>query len=148
MDGWVQDLWLVAIVDDVPDDEVRRWWNGHETPILDDLAETAPGVRLGTILTTFEVTEPDGPARRVFDLMFLRGTCPEEFDRSTSAPYVLPVLDDELRAALLAAFSSRPEDPVLAEVTPSDDLTEFLDRHQGARLATHSRAEAVRVRSQ
>ncbi|MEV0733635.1 hypothetical protein [Polymorphospora sp. NPDC050346] len=145
MDGWVQDLWLVAIVEDVSDDDVRRWWNGNETAILDELAETAPGFRLGTILTTSEDPEPGSPTRRVFELMFLRGTCPEEFDRNVSAPYVLPVLDAELRAALLAAFSPQPEDHVLMEVAPLDDLAAFLDRHEGARLATHSWAETVRV---
>lgn len=31
--GWLQDLWLAAIYDDVPDDEVRRWWNSKKTDV-------------------------------------------------------------------------------------------------------------------
>ncbi|MER7441557.1 hypothetical protein [Micromonospora avicenniae] len=145
MDGWAQDLWLVAIVEDVPDDEVRRWWNCKETDFLDDLVEVAPGFRLGTILITAHDPEPGSPTRRVSDLMFLRGTCPEEFNQDASAPYVLPLLDAELRSALLAAFSPQPEDHPLAEAAPLGELAEFLDGHEGARLTTDSRTEAVRV---
>ncbi|HEY0699555.1 MAG TPA: hypothetical protein VGD43_17295 [Micromonospora sp.] len=145
MDGWIQDLWLVAIVEDVPDDDVRRWWNCKETDFLDDLAESAPGFCLGTILTPLEGPEPGSPTRRVFDLMFLRGTCPEEFDQDASASYVLPLLDADLRSALLAAFSPQPDDHPLMEAAPLSELAEFLDRHKGARLTTHSRTESVRV---
>ncbi|MEH1165198.1 hypothetical protein V6V47_07405 [Micromonospora sp. CPCC 205539] len=145
MDGWIQDLWLVAIVDDVPDDAVSRWWNLKEATPLDDLLDAAPGVRLGTILTTSAEPEPGSPTRRVFDLMYLRGTLPEEFDHNARASYVLPLLDAGLRSALLAAFAPQPDDHRLAEAAPVSELAEFLDSHEGARLAPHPRTEAVRA---
>ncbi|MGC4836990.1 hypothetical protein ACLQ3D_21070 [Micromonospora vinacea] len=145
MDGWIEELWLVAIVEDVPDDEVRRWWNSKETEFLDGLAESAPGFRLGTILTTVDEPQLGSPTRRVFDLMFLRGTCPEDFHPDATAPYVLPLLDADLRSALLAAFSPRADDHPLMEAAPLSGLTGFLDKHEGARLTTQSRTEAVRV---
>ncbi|WP_112671673.1 hypothetical protein [Micromonospora saelicesensis] len=145
MDGWIEELWLVAIVEEVPDDEVRRWWNSKETEFLDRLAESAPGFRLGTILTTVDEPQLGSPARRVFDLMFLRGTCPEDFHPEPSAPYVLPLLDAELRSALLAAFSPQADDHPLMAAAPLSGLTDFLDKHGGARLTTHTPTEAVRV---
>ncbi|MEW2142552.1 hypothetical protein AB0869_07010 [Micromonospora vinacea] len=145
MDGWIEDLWLIAIVEDVPDDEVRRWWNSKETELLDGLAESAPGFRLGTILTTVDEPQLGSPARRVFDLMFLRGTCPEDLHQDASAPYVLPLLDADLRSALLAAFCPQANDHPLIAATSIGGLAEFLDRHRGARLTTHSPTEAVRV---
>lgn len=145
MDGWIEELWLVAIVEDVPEDEVRRWWNSKETEFLDGLAESAPGFRLGTILTTVDEPQLGSPTRRVFDLMFLRGTCPEDFHPDATAPYVLPLLDADLRSALLAAFPPRADDHPLMEAAPLSGLTGFLDTHEGARLTTQSRTEAVRV---
>ncbi|MEV5209649.1 hypothetical protein AB0K35_19450 [Micromonospora sp. NPDC053740] len=145
MDGWIEDLWLVAIVEDVPDDEVRRWWNSTETEFLDVRVESAPGFRLGTILTTVDEPQLGSPTRRVFDLMFLRGTCPEGFHPDAAAPYVLPLLDADLRSALLAAFSPQADDHPLMEAAPLSGLTGFLDAHEGTRLTTHSRTEAVRV---
>lgn len=145
MDGWIEELWLVAIVEEVPDDEVRRWWNSKETEFLDRLAESAPRFRLGRILTTVGEPQLGSPTRRVFDLMFLRGTCPEDFHPDPSAPYILPLLDADLRSALLAAFSPQADDKRLVDAAPTGGLTEFLDKHEGARLMTHSRTEAVRV---
>ncbi|MGC4864107.1 hypothetical protein ACLQ3B_01570 [Micromonospora sp. DT53] len=145
MEGWIEELWLVAIVEEVPDDEVRRWWNGKETEFLDRLAESAPGFRLGTILTTVDEPQLGSPTRRVFDLMFLRGTCPEDFHADPSAPYVLPLLDADLHSALPAAFLPQPGDHPLTEAAPIGGLIEFLDRHKGARLTTHSPTEAARV---
>ncbi|MCG5445560.1 hypothetical protein NIE79_004016 [Micromonospora sp. NIE79] len=145
MDGWIEELWLVAIVEEVPDDEVRRWWNSKETELLDRLAATAPGFRLGTILTTVDEPQLGSPSRRVFDLMFLRGTCPQNFHPDSSAPYVLPLLGADLRSALLAAFSPQADDHPLMTAAPLSGLTEFLDKHWGARLTTHSPTEAVRV---
>jgi hypothetical protein len=82
--GYAEDLWLVALHDTVADDEVRRWWNSKETTLLDELIEVAPRVHLGTVIVLAEGTaedpEPSGPARRVFNMLFLRGTCPEDFD--------------------------------------------------------------------
>ncbi|MFF0470940.1 hypothetical protein ACFYPX_26325 [Micromonospora zamorensis] len=130
-------MWLVAIVEDVPDDDVRRWWNSKESDFLDDLAESAPGICLGTILTMLEDPEPGSPTRRVFDLMFLRGTCPEKLGQDASAAYVLPLLDANLRSVLLMAFVPQPDDHPLVEAAPLSELAEFLDRHRGARLTTH-----------
>ncbi|MER7589621.1 hypothetical protein ABTW72_19010 [Micromonospora sp. NPDC127501] len=145
MDGWIEELWLIAIVEDVPDDEVRRWWNSKETDFLDGLAESAPTFRLGTILTTVGEPQLGSPTRRVFDLMFLRSTYPEDFHPDPSAPYVLPLLDADLRSALLAAFSPQADDHPLMEAAPLTGLTDFLDKHGGARLTTHSPTEAVPV---
>ena len=105
---WLEDSWLVAIVEAVPADEVRRWWNVKDTELLDHIVETAPAVHLGAVATCVDVTcdcriEPPSPARRVFELLVLRGTCPEEFTVDETDPYVMPLLDEELRTALLAA---------------------------------------------
>lgn len=132
----MEDLWLVAIFDDVPDDEVRRWWNSKDTPILDRFVATAPRLRLGTIGTAGEDPEPASPTRRLFELLFLRGTCPEDFGGDGSVPYVLPCLNADLRFALLAAFSPQSHDCSLMEAAPLSALSDFLDKHEGARLAT------------
>ena len=141
--GWLQDLWLVAIHGDVPDDEVRRWWNCKETDILDALVDSAPGFRLGPIVTADG--DPPSPTQRVSSLMFLRGTCPEDFEPDAQASYVMPLLDAGLRAALLAALAPRPGDHPLMAAETVDRLAAFLDEHQGARLLTHTPTEAVEV---
>ncbi|SCG65280.1 hypothetical protein [Micromonospora inositola] len=141
--GWLQDLWLVAIYDDVPDDEVRRWWNCKETDLLGVLVDLAPGLRLGTIVTADG--DPPSATQRVSSLMFLRGTCPEEFEPDAREPYVMPLLDAGLRAALLATFAPRPDDHPLMAAAPVDALAAFLDEHDGARLLTHTPTEAVEV---
>ncbi|MGW5667189.1 hypothetical protein [Micromonospora sp. NPDC003776] len=143
MRGWLQDLRLVAIYEDVPDDEVRRWWNCNETGVLDALIDAAPGFRLGPIVTADG--DPPSPTQRVSSLMFLRGTCPEEFEPDVRAPYVMPLLDAGLRAALLAAFTPRTGDHPLMAAEPVDALAAFLDEHHGARLLTHTPTEAVEV---
>lgn len=101
---YLQDDWLVAIRQGVPADEVRRWWNLKETDLLDRIVEVAPAVRLGLSATAFADPEPTSPARRVFELLFLRGTLPEHFSEVEVDPWVLPLLDDELEAAILDAF--------------------------------------------
>ncbi|MET8835288.1 hypothetical protein ABZV78_15410 [Micromonospora sp. NPDC004540] len=141
--GWLQDLWLVAIYDDVPDDEVRRWWNCKETDVLDVLVDVAPGFRLGSIVTADG--DPPSPTQRVSSLMFLHGTCPEDFEPDAQASYVMPLLDAGLRAALLAAFAPRLGDHPLMTAEPVDTLAAFLDEHHGARLLTHTPTEAVEV---
>jgi hypothetical protein len=42
------EVWLVAIAVDVPDDEIRRYWNVKETPVLDEIIAASPAFRLGT----------------------------------------------------------------------------------------------------
>ncbi|WP_255707818.1 hypothetical protein [Microtetraspora sp. AC03309] len=39
--SWTSNCWLVAIRDEIPSDEIRRWWNAMETPLLDDLVMRA-----------------------------------------------------------------------------------------------------------
>lgn len=84
-DGLVTDfaceVSLVVVDPEVPGDEARRWRNCKQTPLLDDLVAAAPRLRLGTIDDHFD--DAPGPARRVFSLLFLRGTTPQ---------YVAPVL--------------------------------------------------------
>lgn len=147
---WLEDSWLVAIVEAVPADEVRRWWNVKDTELLDHIVETAPAVHLGAVATCVDVTcdcriEPPSPARRVFELLVLRGTCPEEFTVDETDPYVMPLLDEELRTALLAAFEGRDDDvPVLA-AGDAEKLAAFLDKHMGAHLLKTSRGEGREI---
>jgi hypothetical protein len=117
---------LVVIDSEVPGDEARRWWNCKETPLLDDLVAAAPWLRLGKTLDDHFDDVP-GPARRVFSLLFLRGTTPE---------YVVPRLDDELISEILAAYQGRDGD---APGTHRADLAEvaaFLAAHRGAGVLT------------
>ena len=88
--------------------------------------------------------DPPGPTQRVSSLMFLRGTCPEEFEPDARESYVMPLLDAGLRAALLAAFAPRPGDHPLMAAEPVDALAAFLDEHDGARLL-RTPTEAVDV---
>jgi hypothetical protein len=141
MDGWLEDSWLVAIYEAVPAEDVRRWWNSKDTEVLDDLIAAAPGFRLGTTVTTGVDPEPPGPVRRVHDLLVLRGTLPGDFRPNPPAPYVLPVLDDELHAAILGAFAPRSADHAVMEAAPVADLAGFLDKHPGAQLSTRTATE-------
>ncbi|WP_203756420.1 hypothetical protein [Actinoplanes cyaneus] len=141
----MEDLWLVAIFDEVPDDEVRRWWNSKDTPLLDRLVASAPRFRLGTIVTAAEDHEPASPTRRVFDLLFLRGTCPEDFGEESAAEYVLPRLDLRLQLALLTAFSPHSDDLPMMEAAPLSALSDFLNEYEGARLATYSPTDATLI---
>jgi hypothetical protein len=128
----VQDLWLRALSDyDLPPGDVRRWWNLKETQVLDTLLDRAPRLRLGTLLVTSE-PQPAGPTRRVFQLLYLRGTLPDE---SEGEPYVLPLLNDRLKAELLAAFAPQQGDHPGMTAVSVEILSAFLDQHRGARLA-------------
>jgi len=121
-------IWLVAVREVTPPDEIRRFWNAKEdTPNLDAFIERSPSILLGTT----EVTVPEnvglrGPVGRVFDLLVLRGTTPE---------YVLPLIDDTLTADLLACLEPDPADPAF-DVLPAADLATFLSAHAGEHLAT------------
>jgi hypothetical protein len=123
---------LVAIYQHVPADEVRRWWNCKDTDLLDEIVETAPAVRLGTIATAARDPEPASPARRVFELIFLRGTCPQDFTARMTDPYVLPLLDRELAAAILDAFNPRSGDREVLDVGDREQIEAFLDEHVAA----------------
>ena len=57
---WEVEIWLVAISDEVSEDEARRYWNVKEVPILGPLIESAPSFRLGMT----EVPLPENEGRR------------------------------------------------------------------------------------
>jgi hypothetical protein len=77
-------LWLAA-TDVVPDTaQVRSWWNLKESDALDAVLQLAPKSVVGPLFWDPNDLQGSGPARRVFDLLWLRGTTPD---------YVLPILD-------------------------------------------------------
>jgi hypothetical protein len=121
------ELSLVALHGDFDANEVRRHWNGHETPTLDAAVGMAPKLRLGPV----EVPVPDeankgGPAGRVSSLLFLRGTTPD---------YVLPRVDEQLSRELLECIEPAPGDPYQRYATPQE-LAAFLQRNRGAGVTT------------
>ncbi len=120
------DVSLVVIDSEVPDDEIRRWWNCKETPLLYDLVATAPRLRLGRVLDK-DGDDVPGPARRVFSLLFLRGTTPR---------YVVPRLDDELIGEILAAYQGRDDDAPGTQQADLAEVAAFLATHRGAGVLT------------
>ncbi|NUR70781.1 MAG: hypothetical protein HOU81_08155 [Hamadaea sp.] len=120
---------------------MRRWWNLKETDLLDRIVEVAPAVRLGLTATAFADPEPTSPARRVFELLFLRGTLPEQFSEVEVDPWVLPLLDDELEAAILDAFQARTDDPPTPESGDRGQLAAFLAEHKGSQVLISPRGE-------
>lgn len=117
---------LVAIDCEVPVDEIRRWWNSKETPVLDDLVAVAPRLRLGRALERHGDDVP-GPARRVFSLLFLRGTTPR---------YVVPRLDDEFIGEILAAYQRQDEDGSGTQRANPAEVAIFLETHRGIGVLT------------
>jgi hypothetical protein len=120
------DISLVAIDCEVPDDEIRRWWNCKETPVLDDLVAVAPRLRLGRVLDRHGDDVP-GPARRVFSLLFLRGITPQ---------YVVPRLDDELIGEILAAYRRRDDGGSGTQLADLAEVAAFLATHSGSGVLT------------
>jgi hypothetical protein len=120
------DISLVAIDCKVPPDEIRRLWNSKETPVLADLVAAAPRLRLGTALDRHGDDVP-GPARRVFSLLFLRGTTPR---------YVAPRLDDELISEILAAYQRRNDDSSGTQRASLAEIAAFLGTHRGTGVLT------------
>ena len=110
----------------VPGDEARRWWNCKETPLLDDLVAAAPRLRLGKAIDDHFDDVP-GPARRVFSLLFLRGTTPD---------YVVPCLDDVLISEILAAYQGRDDDAPGTQRATLAEVAAFLAAHRGAGVLT------------
>lgn len=117
---------LVAVNREVLDDEIRRWWNCKETPLLDDLVAVAPRLRLGRVLDRHGADVP-GPARRVFSLLFLRGTTPH---------YVVPQLGDELIGEILAAYQRRDDDGCGTQRVDLAEVAAFLAAHRGTGVLT------------
>jgi hypothetical protein len=143
---WLEDNWLVAVREPVPADEVGRWWNCKETDVLDSIVASAPVVRIGEIATCGCESEPASPARRVFELLFLRGTLPQQFADDGVGQYAIPVLNQELRRALLEALQPRDSDHAALKAGKFEQIAAFLDEHMGAGLLTTSRGNAVEVR--
>jgi hypothetical protein len=131
---FADEVWLVVIDSEIPGDEARRWWNCKETPLLDDLVAAAPRLRLGKVIDD-QFDDVPGPARRVFSLVFLRGTMRGTM-RGTTPEYGVARLDDELISEILAAYQGRDGD---APGTHRADLAEvgaFLADHRGAGVLT------------
>lgn len=112
---------LVAIDREVPVDEIRRWWNLKDTPVLDDVAAGGPRLRLGLSVDGYweNIT---GPSFRVYALLFLRGTLPE---------YVVPRLDDELIHEILIAYQWQENDSSGTQLADLEEVATFLAIHRG-----------------
>lgn len=126
---WWSDYWLAVTTEEVKPAEIRAKWKANEAPTMDRLEETAPQIEVGPLYAD----EPDhldfGPARRIFDLLFLRGTTPE---------YVLPIVSDALIAEIMTAGRPRPDDQVGSASTP-DAIEAFLTEHKGWSLLPFER---------
>jgi hypothetical protein len=120
---------LAAIVQTVDPGEVRAFWNSKATGILEVLVAHAPRIELGPVYGYAPDGFDIGPARRVADLMFLRGTLPE---------YVLPVADDELIRQIVDAFQPQSGDRI-SSTSSEQALEEFLRSHRGWSLAPAGR---------
>jgi hypothetical protein len=118
-DGW-SILWLTATDAVIDPADVRAWWNLKDTDDLDKILREAPKCLIGPNFWDSNDLEGSGPARRVFDLLYLRGTTPD---------YVFPTLDEELVAAILAALTPRALDQV--EGTTAREIGPFLTDHLG-----------------
>ena len=138
---WVVTGWLVAVWGEVPTDEARRWWNLKDTDALDLLIDSSEAVLLGQVATCGCQVEPPSPARRVFELLYHRGTLPADFTQASAEPWVIPLLDAELRAALLDAYKPRINDFAILTGGDPDELAAFLNHHLGARVLTTARGE-------
>ncbi|WP_204072693.1 hypothetical protein [Planotetraspora phitsanulokensis] len=132
MTDLTSDISLVAIDCEVPDDEIRRWWNCIDAPLLDDLVAVAPRLRLGRVLDKLGDDVP-GPACRVFSLLFLRGTTPQ---------YVVPRLDDELIGEILAAYQRRDNDGPRTQRADLAEVASFLANHRGTGVLTDDDQES------
>lgn len=131
MTDFADELSLVVIDQAVPDDEVRRWWNCKETPLLDELAAAAPRLLPGKAIDE-HLDSVHGPTPRVFSLLFLRGTTPE---------YVVPGLDDELIGEITAAYQARDDDAPGTQRADPVEVAAFLAAHRGAGVLTENDQE-------
>ncbi|MEV0272840.1 hypothetical protein AB0H43_29010 [Hamadaea sp. NPDC050747] len=111
--------------------------------MLDEIVDRTPAVRLGLTATAFQDPEPASPARRVSDLLFLRGTLPEDFTDEETDQYVLPLLDDELERAILEAFRPRGEDVPSLAANDREKVAAFLREYKGSRLLTTPRGDPI-----
>jgi hypothetical protein len=118
--------WLTAINGDLDPAEIRAYWNVKETPILTAILPSAPKIKLGLVYAYAPDGFDKGPARRLSDLLFVRGT----------DEYVLPTVDDALIVEMLAAYAPRPGDRMPSASTV-EELDRFLNRHRGSKLVEH-----------
>jgi hypothetical protein len=122
--GWWSECWLAATTEEIDPEEVRSHWNANEAPTIDSLRDRAPMVELGPLYADATDLLDTGPARRVFDLLFLRGTTPD---------YVLPVVGDALISEIVGASHSQAHDRVTSPTTPNE-VEAFLSEHRGWHL--------------
>jgi hypothetical protein len=122
------DVCLVAVRNPVVEEVARRWWNLKESS-LDGLVDQSPKLWIGQAdIPLDEQPHRGGPAGRVSELLFLRGSLPD---------YHLPFLDTELRNEIMTALKPRTDDPDVRAVSMSD-VRRFLDNHEGWYLVTTS----------
>jgi len=119
------EIWLV-ILDQVPESEqIRAFWNLKENNVLDRVPAT-DRLWLGrTQAVTPEEPRSPGPAGRVFDLIYLRGTTPA---------YTAPMITEGLVGEIMEAFR-RADDSGLP-ATDAAQLEAFLADHLGKHLVT------------
>jgi hypothetical protein len=120
MDWW-SDYWLAAATQEISAEEIRSFWNGDEAPSLLALIEGAPEIEVGPLYADESDGFDAGPARRIFNILFLRGTTPD---------YVLPIVSDSLIAEIRRAAVPAGDDQVSSATTP-DAIEAFLTGHEG-----------------
>ncbi|MEV0272843.1 hypothetical protein AB0H43_29030 [Hamadaea sp. NPDC050747] len=99
----------------------------HESWLVAIHEPDSPAVRLGQVAKATADAEPGSPARRVAELV-------------SSEP---SLLDDDLAAAILAAFQPHRGDLATLESGDPEQLTAFLREHRGAYVVTEFRGEPV-----
>jgi hypothetical protein len=126
---WWSDYWLAVTTEKINPEEIRSYWNSNDAPALLSGRERAPQIEIGPLYAE----EPDGfdvgPARRIFNVLFLRGTTPE---------YVLPVVNEGLIAEIMTAALPRGDDQVDPASSPNAIET-FLTEHKGWNLVPFER---------
>jgi len=128
---WWSDYWLAVTTEEINSAEIRAFWKANESPTLDLLQETAPRIEIGPLYADERDQFDIGPARRVFNLLFLLGTTPE---------YVLPMISDRLIADIVTAAQPRPDD-VVSSASALDQLDAFLREHSGWSLVPFERRQ-------
>jgi hypothetical protein len=122
--GLWSSLSLAAVRGTFNPEEIRDYWNSRDAPNLHPAKASAPSIVLGLLYAYTPDRYDVGPARRVFDALYLAGTLPF---------YNLPVATDEFKRQLVAAYTPRSGD-VLPPATHHRTLSSFLESHRGAYL--------------
>jgi hypothetical protein len=121
---WWSVCWLAATIEDVDPLEIRSHWNANEAPRIFALRDSAPQIELGPLYADATDKLDVGPARRIFDLLFLRGTTPE---------YVLPVATDALISEVVSASRPLANDQTVS-ATSSGVIEAFLTEYRTWKL--------------